>query len=114
MKELEVKAMLEDSRIPEQYKLGGRLSSEFLDGVDYAEQRIMEKGVEVWVARDSYGWLSVFPHKPAKFLNYDKDKKYYSWNDPKDFAHIIHLHPDLFPEVTFENSPVKARIILED
>jgi hypothetical protein len=74
----------------------------------------MEKGVEVWVARDSYGWLSVFPHKPAKFLDYEKDKKYYSWNDPKDFAHIIHLHPDLFPEVTFENSPVKARIILED
>jgi hypothetical protein len=52
MKELEVKAMLEDNRIPEQYKRGGRLSSEFLDGVDYAEQRIMEKGVEMWVARD--------------------------------------------------------------
>jgi hypothetical protein len=112
MKELEVKSMLADERIPAQYKLDDRLSSEFLDGVDYAEQHIIEKGVEVWVARDSYGWLSVFTHKPAKFVG--KDKKYYSWNDPKDFAHIIHLHPDLFPEITFDNSPVKARIILEE
>jgi phosphoribosyl-ATP pyrophosphohydrolase len=53
MKKLEVKAMLGDNeRIPDEYKIGGRLSSEFLDGVDYAEQRIMESGVEVWLARD--------------------------------------------------------------
>jgi hypothetical protein len=47
MKELEVKSMLADERIPAQYKLDDRLSSEFLDGVDYAEQHIIEKGVEV-------------------------------------------------------------------
>jgi hypothetical protein len=51
MKELEVKAMLADPNIPDEYKLGGRLDSRFLDGVEYAE-RAMEKAEEFWVARD--------------------------------------------------------------
>jgi hypothetical protein len=109
MKELEVKAMLEDSRIPEQYKRGGRLSSEFLDGVDYAEQRIMEKGVEMWVARD-YKGVGAFTHRPISC--YDKEGKIWlhkNYDNP-----IIRFRSYMFPELTLDNSPVKARIILED
>jgi hypothetical protein len=111
MEELEVKSMLTDSRIPEQYKLGGRLSSEFLDGVDYAEQRIMEKGVEVWLAIDSEGDLKGFFDKPV----FDPEEEIWTDNpgaigNGPDFF----LNEDDFPEVTIENSPVKARIILED
>jgi hypothetical protein len=109
MKELEVKAMLEDDKIPEQYKLGGRLSSEFLDGVDYAEQRIMEEGLEVWLARD-YKGLGGFTEKPISC--YDRDGKVWlhkNYNDP-----IFRLKGYLIDEVTHDNSPIKARIILED
>jgi hypothetical protein len=106
MIELEVKSMLADERIPAQYKLGGRLSSEFLDGVDYAEQRIMEKGVEVWLARNKNGKIFAHLAKPsrlAKILVSSQNIMYLG--DDKD---------NVFPEVTFRNSPVKARIILED
>jgi hypothetical protein len=111
MKELEVKEMLADSRIPEQYKCGGRLSSEFLDGVDYAEQRIMEKGVEIWLARNEKGYLHAHLHKPT--LNHIGNSGGY-WCDRKSSAHLFQLDSSSFPEVTFENSPVKAQIILED
>jgi hypothetical protein len=109
MKELEVKAMLEDSRIPEQYKRGGRLSSEFLDGVEFAEQRIMEKGVEVWLARDDNRDLYAYTCKPYRTKEYGCRK----WRSPY-MSDFVRLKSELFPEVTFENSPVKARIILEN
>jgi hypothetical protein len=101
--------MLEDSRIPEPYKLGGRLSSEFLDGVDYAEQRIMEKGVEVWLARDGgvIGSLHLFRNPPSRNPT-SRVFTIHNFNIP------LKLPNYFFPEVTFENSPVKARIILED
>jgi hypothetical protein len=89
------------------------LSSEFLDGVDYAEQRIMEKGVEVWVARDGYRTLMVFGTKPhLDNIRYRPLlPQWVAGCDPHDGAYIA---ANNFPEVTFENSPVKARIILED
>jgi hypothetical protein len=106
MKELEVKEMLEDSRIPEQYKRGGRLSSEFLDGVDFAEQRIMEKGVEVWLARNKNGKIFAHLAKPSRLVKFFVSSQNIMYlGDDKD---------NVFPEVTFENSPKKARIILED
>jgi hypothetical protein len=111
MEELEVKAMLEDSRIPEQYKRGGRLSSEFLDGVDYAEQRIMEKGVKVWLTRDPDGEVRGFFGEPV----FDEEEEI--WTDNPG---AIGNGPDFFLDeydfydITFENSPKKARIILED
>jgi hypothetical protein len=111
MKELEVKAMLEDSRIPEPYKLGGRLSSEFLDGVDYAEQRIMEKGVEVWLARDPDGWLAIFKDKPLFVYNNIGSG---AWRGGEDRTGGIHIKTDYLTEVTHDNSPVKARIILDE
>jgi hypothetical protein len=52
MKELEVKAMLADPNIPDEYKLGGRLDSRFLDGVEYAE-RVFNKGYK-FVAKGGY------------------------------------------------------------
>jgi hypothetical protein len=111
MKELEVKSMLKDSRIPEQYKLGGRLSSEFLDGVEFAEQRIMEKGMEVWLARDIDGNLWAFKLKPYHYVNRRDELVWRNDDSPQNY---IYLGGKSFPEVTFENSPVKARIILED
>jgi hypothetical protein len=105
MKALEIKTMLADERIPEQYKLGGRLSSEFLDGVDYAEQRIMEKGVGVWLARDGDNSLYLSEEKPER---HGKVRVF------KCDGLSTMLSDEMFPEVTFDNSPVKARIILED
>jgi hypothetical protein len=109
MKELEVKAMLADERIPEQYKRGGRLSSEFLDGVDYAEQRIMGSGVEVWLARDDNGALYAYTRKPYR------TKEFGCWEWKSQYmGDFIRLKSELFPEVTVKHSPAKARIILED
>jgi hypothetical protein len=109
MKELEVKAMLADNeRIPDEYKIGGRLSSEFLDGVDYAEQRIMESGTEVWLARDPDGWLCIFNNKPLFNIACN------AWLSIGGFTCCIHFRHNFFPELTLKNSPVKARIILED
>lgn len=119
MEELEVKSMLADERIPAQYKLGGRLSSEFLDGVDYAEQHIMENSVEAWLARDKDGTLCAYPTRPFLYRSngtweYDETTE----SAGSTLSGFVLIERDLFPEVTFENSPkkaiIKTRIILED
>lgn len=112
--------LADNERIPDEYKMGGRLSSEFLDGVDYAEQRIMEKGVEVWLARDGSGILCAYLHKPICNMEpFSKSCYWIDWvsNKMKIFRNRyppLELDRKSFPEVTFENSPQKARIILEN
>lgn len=61
-----------------------------------------------WVARDSEG-LTAFTAKPEKyFLNpYDQDDFIWvSTNCDKP----ISLNPELYPEITIENSPQKTTI----
>lgn len=58
-----------------------------------------------WIARDSYGlWL--FRRKPTKYIS----------NGDKCFNKSINtrysIDPQLFPEVTYENSPQQVEIKL--
>lgn len=64
----------------------------------------MEKGV--WVARDKDGTLAMFKNKPIL----DIDNDWYCEDCDGDFSIV---NKDMFPEVTFENSP-KQLIIKQD
>jgi hypothetical protein len=121
MKELEVKAMLADPNIPDSYKLGGRLDERFLAGIEYAEAT-MEKAPTVWVAKDRdgkyfSGWTHLFLNKPERseeqgcFFIIDKDGKYDIFND---IFNMINLTNITIHGLTWENSPRKVRLILED
>lgn len=57
----------------------------------------------VWIARDKDGTLAIFKNKPI--LDTDND-----WYSKGKFSIV---NKDMFPEVTFENSP-KQLIIKED
>lgn len=61
--------------------------------------------MKLWIARDSYGlWL--FDNKPKKvIINGDKCCKI-------TIGNRYELDDKLFPEVTFENSPMLAEIEL--
>ena len=65
----------------------------------------MEKGV--WIARDKDGTLAIFENKPI--IDYDDDA-WYGEDADEEFSII---NRDMFPEITFENSP-KQLIIKED
>lgn len=107
MKELEVKAMLADPNIRDSYKLGGRLDERFLAGVEYAEAAI-EKAPTIWVARDKVrDGIYLYENKPSRDEEYGQ-----FFEGDNDF--IIGLPKTDFPEVTWENSPRKVKIILED
>jgi hypothetical protein len=106
MKELEVKSMLADPNIPDSYKLGGRLDERFLAGVEYAEAA-MEKSPELWVARDGGGY-------PSTYLFTKKPKVNCDCFLPIDGDVAMETFEDLFPNLTFGNSPRKVRLILED
>jgi hypothetical protein len=109
MKELEVKSMLADPNIPDSYKLGGRLDERFLAGVEYAEAA-MEKAPELWIARDKnddrWNWIGgifLFLTEPRR-----RNGVFYG-----DLSKMIQLPKESFPEVTFENSPQKIKIIIK-
>lgn len=104
MKELDEKAMLADPNIPDSYKLSGRLDERFLAGIEYAEAT-MEKASELWIARDRSGVTHFFINKPS----YNED---YGCFEPTKSQKVT--SKKCFPEVTFENSPRKVRLILED
>jgi hypothetical protein len=104
MKELDVKAMLADPNIPDSYKLGGRLDERFLAGVEYAEAA-MEKSSEFWVAKERSGIIHFFINKPS----FNEDYECFEPTKSKKVTSKTWL-----PEITFENSPRKVRLILED
>jgi hypothetical protein len=64
-----------------------------------------KKGMEVWLARDKNGEISAHLTKPNLWYG----RVYGSFS-----SFMLLGEDDIFPEVTFENSPKKARIILED
>jgi hypothetical protein len=70
----------------------------------------MESGAEVWLARDDgNGDLYAYTCKPYIL----KEFGFKEWKSPI-MTDFIRLKSELFPEVTFKNSPKKARIILEE
>ena len=58
--------------------------------------------MKMWVARDFGGLLYLFLKKPIKLV------KYNCW----DGVGYYKIDQDLFPEVTFENSPMKVELKL--
>ena len=60
----------------------------------------------VWIARDKDGTLAMFKNKPILGI----DNAWYCKDDNDDFSIV---NQDMFPEVTFENSP-KQLIIKKD
>ena len=58
--------------------------------------------MKLYVARDGDGGLYLYPEEPTKDAIY-KNWTSYNW---------IALELDLFPEVTFENSPIEVEIKL--
>jgi hypothetical protein len=106
MKELEVKSMLADPNIPDSYKLGGRLDERFLAGVEYVEA-LIEEAPELWIARDrDDDRIYLYEDNPACD---EECGMFYECDN--DF--IIELPKESFPEVTFENSPQKIKIIIK-
>ena len=60
--------------------------------------------MELYVARDKDGILTLFPCKP--YCN--ESGVWYGETDSRDLV----LDKNLLPEVTFENSPVEVNLIL--
>ena len=61
---------------------------------------------EIWLARDRDGELYAFETKPI--LDGDVDFEGSIWDDDNGSAVELGFD-DVFPEVTFENSPVSAK-----
>jgi hypothetical protein len=64
---------------------------------------------EFWIARDENKYLAGYNNKP-KIVENDIELGYFE--DESD-CNIMVLDTALFPEITWENSPVKAKIIIE-
>ena len=66
--------------------------------------------MELWISRDEDGLLKVFPKKPVK----EKTNGFgYMWiYNGGGYCNCISLDNQLFPSVTFENSPQQVDIKL--
>lgn len=76
----------------------------------------------MWLARDKNGFTSkvrlFFGDKPVLWNNGSKDKLPTEWmfidkNGLSVGSNSIELPQELFPEVTFENSPVEVDIVIK-
>lgn len=67
--------------------------------------------MELYIARDKDNSLSLCSHKQiycALFGSWEQPKEFY--ND--DYSFHAYISENLFPEVTFENSPMKVEVKL--
>ena len=62
--------------------------------------------MEMYLARDKEGFLALYVSEPVK----DEDVFFPDVDDDEWKEQYIVLDKELFPEVTFENSPVKVEI----
>jgi hypothetical protein len=112
MKELTIKEMLNDSEIPDSYKLGGRLDERFLAGVEYAEQKIREQinsSRGVWMVRQPHemcNTIDMFEYKPTK------DEMDGCWVDGSIGLGILNSSSPIFSEVCDE--PKKFYLVTLD
>lgn len=63
--------------------------------------------MKLWIARDFDGLLNLYVNKPSLDSN---DNMYYTDSDMED--DYLNIDKDLFPEVTFENSPREVELKL--
>lgn len=61
--------------------------------------------MKMWLARSKYGFLYLYKKEPV-LLTYDRVALFYSEEE------YFEIDNDLFPEVTFENSPQQVEIKL--
>ena len=63
--------------------------------------------MKMWIARSEYGDLTLFQTEPSQEVSMLTGSRY--WNDRlKSYK----ISDDLFPEVTFENSPMEVELKL--
>ena len=62
--------------------------------------------MKLWIARDRWGVLSLFNHKPYYNGTWWADR------DIDEDGELL-LEPDLYPEVTFENSPREVELVIK-
>lgn len=62
--------------------------------------------MKLWICRNTMGLLRAFINKPHSFEAFD-DQHWSDGNPP-----VIIFEEDLFPEITFENSPQQVVIKL--
>ena len=85
--------------------------SEYKEIYDWIEKKKDESSREEcpeswWVARDKDGKVFIYNSKPIRLVSeftFDGDS----------FGHCAELHNGLFPEITWENSPKKIKLILD-
>lgn len=63
--------------------------------------------MKLWIARDFDGFLNLYVNKPSLDSN---DNMYYIDSDMED--DYLNIDKSLFPEVTFENSPMEVELKL--
>ena len=73
--------------------------------------------MKLWIARSEKGSLYLYYTKPRKFnggffLISRYSGEIISWGSYNTEGEWMILNPDLFPEVTYENSPQKVEIKL--
>ena len=79
----------------------------------------------MWIARDDFkrsdftkktkaGDLYLFVNKPVLLSQYGMRFWAVDENEMEDLDGCVQLDPELFPEVTFENSPVKVELKIKD
>ena len=61
--------------------------------------------MELWIARNQDGSLALFRRKKPQLFWEENIGQYWAGTS-------LWLHPTMFPEVTFENSPQKVKIEL--
>ena len=66
--------------------------------------------MKLWIARDEDGRLNLFDVKPQKEACFQG--KDYIWIVPRGYMNQIMLNEKLYPEVTFENSPMEVELKL--
>jgi hypothetical protein len=112
MKEITIKEMMNDSDIPDSYKLGGRLDERFLAGVEYAEQKIREQinsSRGVWMVRQPQPLrnpIDMFEYEPKQ----DEHDGY--WSDGSAGLGILNSSHPIFSEVGDE--PKKFYLVTLD
>lgn len=111
--------MLADATIPDSYKYGTRLNEAFLAGVEYAERILTENVMALWLARNKSCKTSergdVIISTEPPYWGYNPVNDDFTWVAPYNSESAMFEDSKLFPELTFENSPLKVELrIVED
>ena len=68
----------------------------------------------VWIARDKNGELFVYSSEPQRMDFPEENGQLLGYFTSNEEERIIRLDNDLYPEITYENSPVKCTLIVNE